>query len=574
MFEEEYKNVIEEIQPRFSEKPYIDYLKKYSAQHVHQGYFSQDRHGVSVDSMVREGDNETRAYDLIMKNKERLLSFEEPVRFIFSHSALKEGWDNPNVFQICTLKDTSNEIKKRQEVGRGMRLCVNNNGERQDQDVLGAGVFDVNILTVIASESYEHFSRQLQTELAEDVADRPVEVTAHLFEDILLTSAQGEEIKINHALACEIHEQLISNGYVRKGKLTEKYFNDKQSDNIELGTELEPIKAGIVSRLETIYNPDKIMYENARKPKVATFREDKFKGKFMELWNRINVKSYYKVEFKSDDLIKNAITNIDKNLKVTEIRIVVERGALENIRDKQSLQAGVAMSTGKSRTIHVTEDIGNSVRYDLVGDLVNATGLTRKTIVQILKGIKLSSFAQFKMNPEEFIIKTANIINDVKAMAVVEKISYQRSTNTYDKDIFTESTLRGKLGINAIESHKSLYDIVVVDSMGVEKNFAEALENEDAVEVYTKLPRGFYINTPMGHYNPDWAVVFKEKEGDIKHVYFVAETKGNDLLQSQLRGAEAAKIECARRHFASISNNNVIYGVVKDYQSLYNLVAK
>ncbi len=571
MFEEEYRNVIEEIQPRFSEGPYIDYLKKYSAQQVHQGYFSQDNKGKVCDSKEKEGDNETRAYDLIMKNKERLLSFEEPVRFIFSHSALKEGWDNPNVFQICTLKDTKNEIKKRQEVGRGMRLCVNNNGERQDMDVLGDGVFDVNILTVIASESYEHFSKQLQTELAEDVADRPVEVTAHLFEDILLTAADGEEIKINHGLACEIHEQLISNGYVRKGKLTEKYFNDKKAGNIDLGEELKPLKAGIVNRLKSVFNPDKIVYENARKPKVATFRKDLFKEKFMELWERINVKSYYKVEFKSEDLIKSAIANIDKNLRVTEIRIVVENGALETIRDREALQAGVAMTTGKSRTIHVTEEIGNSVRYDLIGDLVNATGLTRKTIVEILKGIKPTTFYQFKMNPEEFIIKTANIINDVKAMAVIEKISYQPSENKYDMDIFTESTLRGKLGINAIESNKSLYDIVVVDSMGIEKNFAESLEKEDAVEVYTKLPRGFYINTPMGHYNPDWAVVFRK--GGVKHVYFVAETKGNDLLQSQLRGAEAAKIECARRHFISISNNEVKYSVVKDYQGLYNLVS-
>ncbi|MCD8296344.1 MAG: restriction endonuclease subunit R, partial [Prevotella sp.] len=445
--------------------------------------------------------------------------------------------------------------------------------ERQDMDVLGDGVFDVNILTVIASESYEHFSKLLQTELAEDVADRPVEVTAHLFEDILLTSADGEEIKTNINLARKIYFQLIKNDYVDdNGKLTEKYFNDKKSDKINLGTELEPIKAGIVSRLETIYNPDKILYENARKPKVATFQEDKFKGKFMELWNRINVKSYYKVEFDSKDLIKSAITNIDKNLKVTEIRIVVEHGGLENIRDREALQAGVAMSHGQSRTIKVTEAIGSSVRYDLIGDLVNATGLTRKTIVEILKGIKPASFAQFKMNPEEFVIKTANIINDVKALSVIQQISYVPSSNKYDMDIFTESTLRGKLGVNAIESHKSLYDIVVVDSMGIEKNFAEALEREEAVEVYTKLPRGFYINTPMGHYNPDWAVVFRE--GAVKHVYFVAETKGNDLIEAQLRGAEAAKIECARKHFAAISSSDVKYGVVKDYQSLYDLIAK
>ena len=406
--------------------------------------------------------------------------------------------------------------------------------------------------TVIASESYEHFSKQLQSELAEDVADRPVQVTAHLFEDIIMVSSDGKEVKINRELACEIHVELISNGYVKKGKLTEKYFNDKKAGAIDLGEELDSIKAGILGRLDIIFNPDCMKPDNARKPKVATFREDLFKEKFIEVWKRINVKTYYKVDFSTDELIKKAIESIDKYLSVTEIRIVIEGGRLENIRDKESLQAGVAMTAGKTRTIRVSEAVGNSVRYDLVGDLVNATGLTRKTVVEILKGIKPTTFAQFKMNPEEFILKTANIINDAKAIAVIQKIAYERSTNTYDMDIFTESTIRGKLGVNAFESSRSLYDIVVVDSLGIEKNFAEALEKEDAVEVYTKLPRGFYINTPMGHYNPDWAVAFKE--GSVKHIYFIAETKGNDWQESQLRGSEDAKIECARRHFAAISD--------------------
>ncbi len=572
MFEEEYKRVLEEMQPSFNDDAYLQYLNKFKADKVHQGYFSQDKKGIAVDSKEKEGDNEIRAYDLIMKNKERLLSFEEPVRFIFSHSALKEGWDNPNVFQICTLKDTANEIKKRQEVGRGMRLCVNKNGERQDQEVLGSGVFDVNILTVIASESYDNFSKRLQTELAEDVADRPVQVTAHLFEGIVMTSTDGTEYVINKELACEIHEELICNGYVKKGKLTEKYFNDKKNGTLDMGEEWNPIKEGIIRRLEIIFNPDSMLPGNARKPKVATFRKDLFKEKFLDIWKQINIKTYYKVDFSTDELIKKTIENIDKYLNVTEIRIVVEGGSLENIRDKQSLQAGVAMTTAKTRTIHVTEAIGNSVRYDLIGDLVNATGLTRKTIVKILKGIKPVTFAQFKMNPEEFITKTGNIINDAKAIAVIQKISYERTSNTYDVDVFTESTIRGNLGVNAIESSKSLYDIVVIDSQGVEKNFAESLENQNDVEVYTKLPRGFYINTPMGHYNPDWAVVFMEKS--VKHIYFIAETKGTNWKDSELRGVEKAKIECARRHFLAISDNKIQYGIVKDYQTLYNLVTK
>lgn len=577
MFEEEYLNVLQEMQPRFSDEAYLRYLSQFQVEKVHQGYFSQDKKGVSVDSKEKEGENEIRAYDLIMKDKETLLSLDpkvngSEVRFIFSHSALKEGWDNPNVFQICTLKDTTNEIKKRQEVGRGMRLCVNKNGERQDQDNLGDGVFDTNILTVIASESYEHFSKQLQTELAENIGDRPVVVTPYLFEDMVMITTDGKEVKINKEKAIEIHEELISCGYVKKGKLTEKYFNDKKSGSIDLGEELAPIKEGIVRQLETVFNPDAMKPTNARAPKIATFREDLFKEKFNEVWKRINVKTYYKVDFSTDELIKKAIDAIDKHLIVTEIRIVVEGGSLENIRDRESLEAGVAMTAGKSRTIRVSEAIGNSVRYDLIGKLVESTGLTRKTIVEILKGIKPTTFYQFKMNPEEFIIKTSNIINDAKAIAVIQKIAYEKTTNTYDMEIFTESTIRGKLGVNAIESAKSLYDIVVVDSQGVEKNFAEALESQDDVEVYTKLPRGFYINTPMGHYNPDWAVAFKE--GSVKHIYFIAETKGNDWQESQLRGSEEAKIECARRHFAAISDCKIQYGVAKDYQTLYNLVTK
>ena len=246
---------------------------------------------------------------------------------------------------------------------------------------------------------------------------------------------------------------------------------------------------------------------------------------------------------------------------------------MDSIRDKESLQAGTAMTAGKTRTIRVREAVGTNVKYDLVGKLVEATGLTRKSIVAILTGISPKTFSQFQLNPEEFIIRVGNIINDEKAMAVVQKIAYEKTTNTYDVDIFTESTLRGKLGVNAIASAKSLYDLVVVDSAGVEKNFAESLEKEDDVVVYTKLPHGFYINTPMGHYNPDWAVAFRE--GSVKHIYFVAETKGNEWQRSQLRGAEDCKLECAARHFEAISQSgNVIYGVARDYKTLYDKVMK
>jgi type III restriction enzyme len=271
-------------------------------------------------------------------------------------------------------------------------------------------------------------------------------------------------------------------------------------------------------------------------------------------------------------LVKKSIKALDDNLKVTEIRIVVEGGSLDEVKDRESLESGVAMTQSKSRTIRVTEAVGKGVTYDLIGKLVTATGLTRKTIVEILKGIEPKTFSYFKMNPEEFIIKAGLIINDCKALAVIQCIKYEKLNDRFETDIFTENMLRGKLGINAIESTKSLYDLVVLDSMGTEKNFAEALERENDVVVYTKLPNGFYINTPMGKYNPDWAVAFKE--GSVKHVYFVAESKGNDLQNSQLRGSEDSKIECARRHFKAISDNGYIYDVAKDYKSLYDIVTK
>ncbi len=574
MFEEEYRNVLSELMPTFGDEAYLRYLSdpRNAAEKIHQGYFSMDKKGKAVESGNKEGENEERAFDLIMKDKERLLSLKEPVRFIFSHSALKEGWDNPNVFQICTLKNSDNETKKRQEVGRGMRLCVNQNGERQDADVLGDHVFDTNILTVIASESYDDFAKKLQTEMAEACADRPIIITPNLFEGKPYTKADGTNGRFDLAQARDIYDELVCQKYVKKGELTAKYYEDKRNGTLDF-EELNNMKDGIIAALDTVFNPSSVKPEDARKPKTANFQQENFdKKEFQELWKRINQRTYYQVNFDTSDLVKKSIKALDDNLKVTEIRIVVEGGSLDNVRDKESLETGVAMTQGNTRTIHVTEAIGKGVTYDLIGKLVMATGLTRKTIVEILKGIKPATFHLFKFNPEEFIIKASLIINDCKALAVIQCIKYEKLNDKFSTDIFTENMLRGKLGINAIESTKSLYDLVVLDSMGTEKNFAESLEYEDDVVVYTKLPNGFYINTPMGKYNPDWAVAFRE--GSVKHVYFVAESKGNDLQGSQLRGSEESKIECARRHFKAISDNGYIYDVAKDYKSLYDIVTK
>lgn len=577
MFEEEYSNVLQECIPNVTDSAYLSYLKdpRNAPENIHQGYFSMDKKGRMVDPKTERGSDNSSdesAYDLIMKDKERLLSLKEPVRFIFSHSALKEGWDNPNVFQICTLKESGSENKKRQEVGRGMRLCVNELGERQDADVLGFdGVFNTNILTVIASESYELFAAGLQREIVEACADRPVKVDKVLFIDVKYTAGDGVAHTVSEDKANEIQYALIIGGYIDKhGKLTEKYFTDKNKGELNFG-DVEDLHDVIAKQLDAIFDPKVVKPDNGRGSVEGHFDEQKFKNEFMGLWKKINIHSYYTVHFDPQKLINKAIEQLDRHLSVTEVRIVVSAGSLEQIESKKQLEDGTAMEPGKDRTVRVHEEVGG-VRYDLIGQLVSRTGLTRKTIVAILKGINpQKTFHQFQLNPEEFIMKSARIINSCKAMSVIEHIEYNKMSGTYDMDVFTKDMLRGRLGENAMTSKKSLYDLVVVDSKG-EMNFAEALEQQDMVEVYTKLPRGFYINTPMGHYNPDWAVVFKADSG-VKHIYFIAETKGS-IIEADLRDVEKAKIACAVKHFQSISTSDVLYDVVDSWDTLYNKIMK
>ncbi len=575
MFEQEYINVLNENIDIFSPE-YMQYLQSHSVSAVHAGYFSQDKKGKMTDTKesTEKGREEAlRAYDLIMKNKERLLSFDEPVRFIFSHSALKEGWDNPNVFQICTLKDSDNVTKKRQEVGRGMRLCVNKNGERQDQDVLGEHVFDTNILTIIASESYDNFAKQLQREIAEAVAYRPTVVSVALFEGKTFADAEGKTIKVSTEMARKINNRLVKKDYIDDdGMLTPKYHDDNRNGTLDFGEDLASVSSAIAKVLDGVFDPKAATPTNGRKRRTANFDADKFaRSRFKELWEQINVRSVYTVDFSSDELITKCIEQIDLHLNVTEIHIQITEGGMEKIRDREALETGSAMTQGKTIRKTVHEAVGKSVKYDLIGDLVRETGLTRRTIIKILQGIKASKFMLFRVNPEEFIIKVASIINDCKAIAVIKKITYSPTEQTFDTDLFTVDEVRGVVGDDAMESEKSLYDLVVVDSKGTEMNFAKQLESDADVEVYTKLPRGFYINTPLGHYNPDWAVVFRE--GSVKHVYFIAETKGS-MREVDLREAEKSKIECARRHFASLSNSSVKYDVVKSYKDLYDIVNK
>ena len=579
IFEEEYNNIVGQLQLEFADDPeYVAYLKKYSAQEVHNGYFSRDKKGhyvqPSATEMRNESSNDASAYELIMKDKERLLSFSEPTRFIFSHSVLKEGWDNPNVFQICTLKDSDNQTKKRQEVGRGMRLCVNDQGERQDENVLHGSVFEVNELTVIASESYNTFAQKLQTEIADAVGDRPIKVQPSLFAGMTITNGRGEKQQIDDLGASFLFTALAGSGYVnRQGQLTQKYHDDKQKGVLDFGEEYNEYKTDIVNRLDAVFNPDAVKPEDARHTREAKFDSKRFERKeFQALWSKINHQTYYTVDFKTEDLINRAVIELDNRLQVSNINIRVETGTMDSIESREQLTAGTAMRQTGTETTTIHELVGEKVKYDLVGKLVEDTGLTRKAIVSILQKISPRTFLKFRANPEEFILKAGNIINECKAIAVIEHVAYHKLEKKFDADIFSASALKGKLGINAMESEKSLYDLVVVDSKGIEMDFAKNLETQNEVAVYTKLPGGFYINTPAGHYRPDWAIVFKEG-ADIKHIYFVAETKGYDkdkLLD--YRDTEKIKIECARRHFATIADSTVTYDVVNSYDELRNII--
>lgn len=576
MFEEEYKQVISNLQIKIGDgDEYLKYIDGITAEETHAGYFSIDKksHRI-IDSKL--GDRRERtsddadAYDLIMKNKERLLDRREPVRFIFSHSALREGWDNPNVFQICTLKQSGSDVRKRQEVGRGLRLSVNQNGERMDTNLLGEDVHNVNVLTVVANESYDSFAKGLQTEFAEAVADRPRMVTMELFKNKVIKDAGGAEQVIDIDLAQSIYEGLITSGYVKKGILTDKYYEDKKNGTIEIAEEAADCKESVIAILDSIYDSRTMQPENARKNNVE-LKLDKSKlrlPEFQKLWSNINAKSVYVVEFDQDELIQKAISALNRELRVAKIFFKVETGMMTDIQSREQLQQGTAFVKEKNEVYKAQLGSNTAVKYDLVGKVVAETGLTRKTVVSVLQEIDKVVFEQFANNPEEFIIKAAQIINEQKATTIIQHITYNKLDAVYDSTIFTEPTLKGQLGVNAMAANKHLYDHILYDSAN-EKTFAESVDTSNEVAVYVKLPNGFFISTPVGKYNPDWAIAFHE--GKVKHIYFVAETKGS-MSSMQLREIEKAKIHCAREHFKAISTNSIVYDVVDSYAVLLDKV--
>lgn len=582
MFEEEYADIVGNLQLAVGDEEYIKYLSAIKPSATHAGYFSIDKKGRITNSKLgdkkAQTSDDTDAYDLIMKNKELLLERDpkkSPVRFIFSHSALREGWDNPNVFQICTLKQSGSEVRKRQEVGRGLRLCVNQDGERMDTNVLGNDVQNVNVLTVIASESYDSFARGLQNEIADAVADRPRAVTAELFVGKVIKDTQGNEQVIDTNTAQAILYDMIVNGYINyKGVLTDKYYQDKANGAIKVAAEVADSADAIISIVDSIYDPRSSQPENARSNNVE-LKVDNNKlsmPEFKALWSKINAKSVYVVDFDTQELVQKAISALNRNLRVSKIFFKVETGHMEQIASREALQTGASMQKDTSANYGPeTKIVANrGVKYDLVGKLEEGTNLTRKDIIAILTSIGKSVFEQFKDNPEEFISKAITLINDEKATAIIQHITYDMLDEHYDTDVFTEPTIKGKLGTNAMKAHKHLYDHIVYDSSN-EQKFATELDTNKDVAVYVKLPDGFYISTPVGHYNPDWAIAFYE--GTVKHIYFVAETKGS-MSSMQLRMIEESKIHCAREHFKAISGDHVVFDVVDNYQTLLEKVMK
>ena len=578
MFEEEYNDILSSFQIHHGEDEYIRYLTSISAHETHKGYFSIDKKGHITNGKLNrdETSDDVSAYELIMQNKELLLDRNpkrSPVRFIFSHSALKEGWDNPNVFQICTLKQSSSEVRKRQEVGRGLRLCVNQSGERMDSNVLGNDVHNVNVLTIIASESYDSFARGLQSEIAEAVADRPKAVTVDLFKGKVITDTEGNTQVITLDMADAIQYELIRCGYIdRKGVLTDRYFDDKANGTVMIAEEAAGFEAAVIDIIDSVYSEHSIKLEDARENNVELHvDEEKFAmPEFQALWENINAKSVYTVNFDSDELIKNSVIALDGSLHVSKLFFKIESGEMDEIKSKEELQSGIAFSKGSTASVKAQAGANSSIKYDLIGKLVEGTGLTRHDIIAILQCIQESTFNQFADNPEDFIIKATSIINEQKATAIIEHITYDVLDERYGKEVFTDPTIKGTLGKNAMKAKKHLYDHIVYDSTN-EHDFAQELDTSNEVAVYVKLPDGFYISTPIGKYNPDWAIAFYE--GNVKHIYFVAETKGS-MKSMELRLAEQSKIHCAREHFKAISSDKVVYDVVDSYKALLDIVMK
>ncbi len=576
MFEQEYVSVLNDYISLY-DTPYQQYLKSTcSDEHkVHKGYFSIDKKtGRSVDSELKRGSefsDDISAYDLILKNKERLLSFEEPTRFIFSHSALREGWDNPNVFQICTLKHSDSNVAKRQEVGRGLRLCVNQSGTRMDAETCIGNVHDINVLTVIASESYKSFVTDLQSDIKSVLYNRPTAATAEYFKGKFVSCGESK-IEIDAKTAGKIYFYLVKNDYVDEdGKVLDQYRSDLANGVLApLPEELAPMGESIHKLVQSVFDESilKEMVSDGNKTPVDNKLNDNFyKKEFRTLWGYINHKYAYSVSFDSKELIEKAIKSINEKLFVSELQYTASVGSQKSQMDQNEVERGDSFKTAKTRTRTLKHSETSQVKYDLIGKIAEGTILTRKTVVAILKGLELDRFYMYKNNPEEFISKVIKLINEQKATMIVDHISYDQTSGTYDNDIFTAENGSKKLD-KAFKAEKAIQDYVFTDGSAedsVEKRFASELDRAEEVCVYAKLPKGFAIPTPVGNYSPDWAIAFNKDS--VKHIFFVAETKGT-MESLNLRPIEQAKISCAKKLFNEMSTSNVKYHDVDSYQNL------
>lgn len=567
-FEKEYNDFLNEELDLF-EDDYQRYLKKYTAADVHKGYFSIDKKGHAINSEVKKGDDfstDISAYDLILKNKEALLSFDIPTRFIFSHSALREGWDNPNVFQICTLRHAASATAKRQEVGRGLRICVDKDGNRMDKERLGDAVHDINQLTVIANESYSSFVDALQKETREALRERPSLATASYFEGRKFMV--GDELhEITGLEAQMIMGYLAENDYIdAKGNILQAYHHDLESGSlVPMNKKLQPITEQVHKLIQGIFDPsaldDMIEDGNDEAPVENKLNENAEKTKFKELWEEINHRYVYTVHYDSEELIRKAIGSINENLRVTQLKYVVTTGE----QGDDDIDFTGSQST---RTQHMQEISTSDVKYDLVGDIARGATLTRRTVVRILEGIHRDKLYFFKNNPEEFIRNVVKLIKDEKATMIVEHISYNKTEHKYDMSIFTNEKSSQPIS-KAYAAKRHILDYVFTDSKG-ERQFAEDMDKAEEVCVYARLPRTFKIPTPVGDYAPDWAIAFNDNRG-VKHLFFVAETKGS-MDSMNLKGYEEVKIKCVKKLFNNVSTSKVRYHEVSDYGTMLDVI--
>ena len=576
IFEEEYSAAIKSDFILMDDY-YRKYLNKHNVDTIHNGYFSIDKKSkrmsnpkmTATESKKGEA-NDVDAYDLILKDKERLLSFEEPTRFIFSHSALREGWDNPNVFTICTLKHSDNTISRRQEVGRGLRISVDKFGDRQDDPKT---VHDINVLTVVANESYKEFVTGLQHDIAVELSGRPKKATVAYFKGKMIETEEGL-IEVTDDMADYIHAYLKMNDYINKDNtISTQYIDDKDKGTLEeLPKSIREHAPEVYKLIDSVFSDIKLHIENGNKSKVNKLNSNFDKKEFKELWNRINRKGVYNVSFDSTQLIDNSVNILNRELNVSPLTYIVNSGIQNKELLHEDVQDGNVFKATKSETITHKSSVHSSVKYDLIGKISEEVTLTRKTVATILFKIMVEKFDLFKTNPEMFISEVSRLIKEQKASMIIEHLAYDTVEDEHNVDIFTDGQLKVDFTNASEPLKKHIYDYVVTDS-GIEKTFAEQLEISTDVVVYAKLPNGFHIPTPVGDYNPDWAISFKE--GSVKHIYFIAETKG-DLSSLQLRGSEEIKIECARKFFdrlnKDVDENKVRYDVVNTYDKLIELV--